>query len=57
MTGLRPEHAGGFPDPAREQPAYETTGEIRAAVEQLGDPLNDPLPGRGSAAGRGPGAD
>ncbi|MDJ0340245.1 class E sortase [Streptomyces sp. H10-C2] len=36
MTGVRPE----------ERPSYEDTGQFAAAVEQLADPLSDPLPGR-----------
>lgn len=55
MTALRPERegtdlyggggAGGY--------AYEDTGQFAAAVEQLDDPLTDPLPGRRRAAGPG----
>ncbi|WP_424921432.1 class E sortase [Streptomyces sp. wa1] len=43
MTSLRP-------DPGHEGPygqgAYEPDGTFEAAVEQLADPLNDPLPGQ-----------
>ncbi|MGW1373375.1 class E sortase [Streptomyces sp. NPDC002446] len=63
MTALRPEREGrpydpyepeqqpyasresyGAPDPHRNPDAFE------AAVEQLNDPLNDPLPGQGASA-------
>ncbi|MFI0717923.1 class E sortase [Streptomyces sp. NPDC021224] len=44
MTTLRPER------PADDGPmSYENTGQFRAVVEQLDDPLNDPLPGRPAA--------
>ncbi|WP_031512743.1 class E sortase [Streptomyces sp. NRRL F-5123] len=44
MTTLRPER------PADDGPmSYESTGQFRAVVEQLDDPLNDPLPGRPAA--------
>ncbi|MFI0941067.1 class E sortase [Streptomyces sp. NPDC021020] len=44
MTTLRPER------PADDGPmSYENTGQFRAVVEQLHDPLNDPLPGRPAA--------
>ncbi|WP_225845035.1 class E sortase [Streptomyces sp. HPF1205] len=44
MTTLRPER------PADGPMSYEDTGQFRAVVESLNDPLNDPLPGRGPAA-------
>ncbi|MEU6849356.1 class E sortase [Actinacidiphila alni] len=40
MTTLRPER------PADGPMSYEDTGQFKAVVEQLDDPLNDPLPGR-----------
>ena len=40
MTTLRPER------PADGPMSYDDTGQFRAVVEQLDDPLNDPLPGR-----------
>lgn len=40
MTTLRPER------PADGPMSYENTGQFKAVVEQLDDPLNDPLPGR-----------
>ena len=40
MTTLRPER------PADGPMSYETTGQFRAVVGQLNDPLNDPLPSR-----------
>ncbi|MFF2728303.1 class E sortase [Streptomyces sp. NPDC058008] len=43
MTSLRP-HAGQ--EGPYEQGAYEPDGAFEAAVEQLADPLNDPLPAR-----------
>ncbi|MFI0895334.1 class E sortase [Streptomyces sp. NPDC020983] len=44
MTTLRPER------PADDGPmSYENTGQFRAVVEQLDDPLNDPLPSRPAA--------
>ncbi|WP_392671649.1 class E sortase [Streptomyces sp. LN785] len=45
MTALRPEHDTGEEGPY-EQRAYEVTGAFEAAVDQLADPLNDPLPGQ-----------
>ncbi|MGW3657465.1 class E sortase [Streptomyces sp. NPDC005151] len=45
MTALRPEHDTGEEGPY-EQRAYEATGAFEAAVDQLADPLNDPLPGQ-----------
>ncbi|MET8398788.1 class E sortase [Streptomyces sp900116325] len=45
MTALRPEHDPGQDGPY-EHHAYEATGAFEAAVEQLADPLNDPLPGQ-----------
>ncbi|WP_406420829.1 class E sortase [Streptomyces sp. NBC_00873] len=45
MTALRPEHDAGEEGPY-EQRAYEATGAFEAAVDQLADPLNDPLPGQ-----------
>ncbi|MFD7946194.1 class E sortase, partial [Streptomyces sp. NPDC059744] len=45
MTALRPEHDPGQDGPY-EQHAYEATGAFEAAVDQLADPLNDPLPGQ-----------
>jgi sortase A len=46
VTTLRPER------PADGPASYEDTGQFRAAVERLDDPLNDPLPGRPPAAAR-----
>jgi sortase A len=40
VTTLRPER------PADGPMSYEDTGQFKAVVEQLVDPLNDPLPGR-----------
>ncbi|WNI16689.1 class E sortase [Actinacidiphila sp. ITFR-21] len=40
MTTLRPER------PADGPMSYEDTGQFAAVVQQLADPLNDPLPGR-----------
>jgi sortase A len=40
VTTLRPER------PADGPMSYEDTGQFKAVVEQLDDPLNDPLPGR-----------
>ncbi|WP_443053917.1 class E sortase [Streptomyces sp. IBSBF 2435] len=40
MTTLRPER------PADGPMSYEDTGQFKAVVERLDDPLNDPLPGR-----------
>lgn len=40
MTTLRPERSADDPM------SYENTGQFKAVVEQLDDPLNDPLPGR-----------
>ncbi|MFG1805449.1 class E sortase [Streptomyces sp. NPDC049040] len=40
MTTLRPER------PADGPMSYENTGQFKAVVEQLNDPLSDPLPGR-----------
>ncbi|MET7861273.1 class E sortase [Streptomyces sp. NPDC005318] len=48
MTALRPEHDAGQDGPY-EQHAYEATGAFEAAVDQLADPLNDPLPGQHAA--------
>ncbi|MEE1739976.1 class E sortase [Streptomyces sp. BE147] len=45
MTPLRPEPDAGREDPYA-QGAHGTDGAFEAAVEQLADPLNDPLPGR-----------
>ncbi|MFF8915996.1 class E sortase [Streptomyces sp. NPDC015032] len=45
MTALRPEHDAGEDGPY-EQGAYEAAGVFEAAVDQLADPLNDPLPGQ-----------
>jgi sortase A len=45
VTALRPRHDTGEEGPY-EQRAYETTGAFEAAVDQLTDPLNDPLPGQ-----------
>ncbi|MFF2406175.1 class E sortase [Streptomyces sp. NPDC058092] len=45
MTALRPEHDAGQDGPY-EQGTYEAAGAFEAAVDQLADPLNDPLPGR-----------
>ncbi|MCY1652514.1 class E sortase [Streptomyces sp. NPDC012617] len=46
MTSLRPDsgHEGPY-----AQGAYEPDGTFEAAVEQLADPLNDPLPGQNSS--------
>ncbi|MFI5744607.1 class E sortase [Streptomyces sp. NPDC051644] len=63
MTTLRPEHDAGQDGPY-EQGAYEAAGAFEAAVDQLADPLNDPLPGQhaspwfraGNALPEGPGA-
>ncbi|NUS15760.1 MAG: hypothetical protein HOY69_30920, partial [Streptomyces sp.] len=49
MTTLRPER------PADGPMSYENTGQFRAVVEQLHDPLNDPLPGRPPAVPEDPG--
>ncbi|WP_037911462.1 class E sortase [Actinacidiphila yeochonensis] len=43
MTTLRPERS------ADGSTSYEDTGQFEAAVGQLNDPLNDPLPGRPAA--------
>ncbi|MFJ8882288.1 class E sortase [Streptomyces sp. NPDC102402] len=43
MTSLRP---GAGQDGPYPQGAYEPDGTFAAAVEQLADPLNDPLPGQ-----------
>ncbi|WP_405389783.1 class E sortase [Streptomyces sp. NBC_01102] len=48
MTALRPEPDAGQNGPYA-QGAYEADGTFEAAVEQLEDPLNDPLPGRHTA--------
>ncbi|MBT2394725.1 class E sortase [Streptomyces sp. ISL-100] len=71
MTALRPEHDAGREAPYG-QGAYGAAGAFEAAVEQLADPLNDPLPGQerpasaadpvpgpgtGTAPGPGPGPD
>ncbi|MFH8472246.1 class E sortase [Streptomyces sp. NPDC018000] len=40
MTAPRPEHDAGHDGP------YEAAGAFEAAVDQLADPLNDPLPGQ-----------
>ncbi|GAA2958221.1 class E sortase [Kitasatospora cinereorecta] len=45
MTALRPEPDAGQNGPYA-QGAYGADGPIEAAVEQLADPLNDPLPGQ-----------
>ncbi|MET9655888.1 class E sortase [Streptomyces sp. NPDC006510] len=45
MTAPRPEHDAGQDGPY-EQGAYEAAGAFEAAVDQMADPLNDPLPGR-----------
>ncbi|MFD9288252.1 class E sortase [Streptomyces sp. NPDC060030] len=51
MTSLRPDSGQEGP---YAQGAYEPDGTFEAAVEQLADPLNDPLPGqRTSPWGRG----
>ncbi|WP_432164979.1 class E sortase [Streptomyces sp. bgisy031] len=42
MTALRPEREGA----SYEQEPYEAAGAFEAAVQSLGDPLNDPLPGQ-----------
>ncbi|MFE3513883.1 class E sortase [Streptomyces sp. NPDC059166] len=39
-------HPGAGQDGPYAQEAYEPDGSFAAAVEQLADPLNDPLPGR-----------
>ncbi|MET9507169.1 class E sortase [Streptomyces flavidovirens] len=57
MTALRPEHDAGR-EASYEQGAYEAAGAFEAAVEQLADPLNDPLPGQdrpAAAPGQRPG--
>lgn len=49
MTALRPEREGTDRyggEGADGYPSYEDTGQFAAAVEQLDDPLTDPLPGR-----------
>jgi sortase A len=43
VTALRPER------PADGPMSYEDTGQFKAVVERLDDPLNDPLPGRPDA--------
>ncbi|GHB16498.1 hypothetical protein GCM10010346_45460 [Streptomyces chryseus] len=45
MTALRPEHDAGR-EASYEQGAYGAAGAFEAAVDQLADPLNDPLPGQ-----------
>lgn len=45
MTALRPEHDADRVA-SYEQGAYEAAGAFEAAVDQLADPLNDPLPGQ-----------
>ncbi|MET9519654.1 class E sortase [Streptomyces sp. NPDC002994] len=49
MTALRPEHDAGR-EASYGQGAYGAAGAFEAAVEQLADPLNDPLPGQERAA-------
>ncbi|MER5356708.1 class E sortase [Streptomyces sp. NPDC002785] len=48
MTALRPEHDAGQDGPY-EQGAYEAAGAFEAAVDQLADPLSDPLPGQSAS--------
>lgn len=48
MTTLRPER------PADGPMSYEDTGQFAAVVEQLSDPLSDPLPGRPPAVTESP---
>ncbi|MBT2490574.1 class E sortase [Streptomyces sp. ISL-96] len=45
MTALRPEHDAGR-EASYGQGAYGAAGAFEAAVDQLADPLNDPLPGQ-----------
>ncbi|WP_328911225.1 class E sortase [Streptomyces sp. NBC_00234] len=45
MSGLRPERGAGDQGPYA-QGAYEADGTFVAAVDQLADPLTDPLPGQ-----------
>ncbi|MGP3631999.1 class E sortase [Streptomyces sp. 24-1644] len=45
MSGLRPERGAGDEGPYA-QGAYEADGTFVAAVDQLADPLTDPLPGQ-----------
>ncbi|MEV6650152.1 class E sortase [Streptomyces sp. NPDC051219] len=45
MTALRPERDSGY-DASYENGSYEAAGTFEAAVDQLADPLNDPLPGQ-----------
>lgn len=54
MTALRPEHDAGR-EASYEQGAYGAAGAFEAAVEQLADPLNDPLPGQ-ERPGQDPGS-
>ncbi|WP_093800026.1 class E sortase [Streptomyces sp. Wb2n-11] len=56
MTALRPEPDAGQ-GASYEQGAYEAAGAFEAAVEQLADPLNDPLPGQAKPPGPGPDPD
>ncbi|MFC9242963.1 class E sortase [Streptomyces sp. NPDC057136] len=45
MSGLRPERGAGDEGPYA-QGAYEADGTFVAAIDQLADPLTDPLPGQ-----------
>ncbi|GAA2945690.1 class E sortase [Streptomyces enissocaesilis] len=54
MTTLRPGH-DAEQGASYEQGAYEAAGAFEAAVEQLADPLNDPLPGQPKPQAPGPG--
>ncbi|WP_455352938.1 class E sortase [Streptomyces sp. SYSU K217416] len=45
MTALRPERDSGY-DTSYEKGSYEAAGTFEAAVDELADPLNDPLPGQ-----------
>ncbi len=47
MTAVRPEHAAGGGAGSPRQPPYGDPGDFAHAVEQLADPLSDPLPGAG----------
>ncbi|HEY9440189.1 MAG TPA: class E sortase, partial [Streptomyces sp.] len=54
MTGLGPEPDAGQNGPYARG-AYEADGAFEAAVGQLADPLNDPLPGRHASPWSGEG--
>ncbi|MCE7080692.1 class E sortase [Streptomyces sp. ST2-7A] len=53
MTAVRPERDGGTGKPGSPQVPPAGSDTFRAAVDALSDPLNDPLPGTGTATGDG----